>query len=152
MVYPGEDVWHAYHLVREGDSVTATTFRKVIRETGGADGAKESEKVKIKVQCCFVLPPQSGTQLDATHATRHGSAVEHLPLPQIMITVVTVDFDPDGVSRVCPQGLQLAHIATLALGRASTCAPLREDRLYQIPLTRVAASCCCQHTTATGRS
>ena len=45
----GEDVWHAYHLVREGDSVTATTFRKVIRETGGADGSKESEKVKIKV-------------------------------------------------------------------------------------------------------
>ena len=44
----GEDVWHAYHLVREGDQVTATTFRKVIRESATSD-TKESEKVKIKI-------------------------------------------------------------------------------------------------------
>lgn len=24
-----EDMWHAYNLIREGDHVTATTFRKV---------------------------------------------------------------------------------------------------------------------------
>ena len=43
-----EDVWHAYHLVREGDQVTATTFRKVVRESATSDN-KESEKVKIKI-------------------------------------------------------------------------------------------------------
>lgn len=41
-----EDMWHAYNLIREGDRVTATTFRKVARDTGtGAD----SERVKLKL-------------------------------------------------------------------------------------------------------
>eukprot|EP00887_Chlorella_sp_A99_P003861 scaffold11.g3861.t1 len=42
----GEDLWHAYNLIREGDLITATTFRKVARESGtGAD----SERVKLKL-------------------------------------------------------------------------------------------------------
>lgn len=37
-------MWHAYNLVREGDKVTASTFRKVAKDTGtGAD----SEKIKL---------------------------------------------------------------------------------------------------------
>jgi protein pelota len=33
-----EDMWHAFNLVREGDRVSATTMRKVVREgAGGAD-------------------------------------------------------------------------------------------------------------------
>lgn len=44
---PGEDMWHVYNLVREGDRVTATTLRKVARE-GGGTGA-ESERVRIKL-------------------------------------------------------------------------------------------------------
>jgi len=41
-----EDMWHAYNLIREGDCITATTFRKVNRDNGvGA----ESERVKIKL-------------------------------------------------------------------------------------------------------
>jgi hypothetical protein len=43
---PGEDLWHAYNLVREGDRVEATTFRKVQRDTGTGG---ESEKVKLKL-------------------------------------------------------------------------------------------------------
>eukprot|EP00877_Chromochloris_zofingiensis_P014927 jgi/Chrzof1/9689/Cz04g12080.t1 len=39
-------MWHAYNLIREGDRITATTFRKVARETG--TGA-ESERVKLKL-------------------------------------------------------------------------------------------------------
>lgn len=31
-----EDMWHAYNLIREGDRVTATTFRKITKDTGGA--------------------------------------------------------------------------------------------------------------------
>ena len=31
-----EDMWHAYNLIREGDHVTATTFRKVSRWTAPA--------------------------------------------------------------------------------------------------------------------
>lgn len=41
-----EDMWHAYNLIREGDHVTATTFRKVAKDSGvGAD----SERVKLKL-------------------------------------------------------------------------------------------------------
>lgn len=43
---PGEDLWHAYNLVREGDRVEATTFRKVQRDTGTGG---ESEKVKLRL-------------------------------------------------------------------------------------------------------
>lgn len=39
-----EDMWHAYNLIRAGDRVTATTYRKVQRETGGGS---ESEKLKL---------------------------------------------------------------------------------------------------------
>ncbi|PSC74054.1 PELOTA 1 isoform X1 [Micractinium conductrix] len=43
----GEDLWHAYNLVREGDRVEATTFRKVQRDSGvGGD----SERVKLRLQ------------------------------------------------------------------------------------------------------
>ena len=41
----GEDLWHTYNLVREGDLVTSTTFRKV---QVGMNA--ESERVKIKLQ------------------------------------------------------------------------------------------------------
>jgi protein pelota len=39
-------MWHVFNLVREGDHVTGTTFRKVAKESG--TGA-ESERVKIKL-------------------------------------------------------------------------------------------------------
>jgi hypothetical protein len=39
-------MWHVYNLVREGDRVTGTTFRKVAKDSG--TGA-ESERVKIKL-------------------------------------------------------------------------------------------------------
>lgn len=42
----GEDLWHVYNLVREGDCVTATTFRKVSRDAGVSS---ESERVKLKL-------------------------------------------------------------------------------------------------------
>ena len=42
----GEDLWHAYNLIREGDQVTATTFRKIQRDAGTGS---ESERVKIKL-------------------------------------------------------------------------------------------------------
>ncbi|KAF5841125.1 Dom34 protein [Dunaliella salina] len=41
-----EDMWHAYNLVRPGDRVTATTFRKVGRDTGTGT---ESERIKLKL-------------------------------------------------------------------------------------------------------
>lgn len=41
-----EDMWHAYNVIREQDQVTATTFRKVLKDTGtGSD----SERVKLKL-------------------------------------------------------------------------------------------------------
>lgn len=42
----GEDLWHAYNLIREGDHVTATTFRKISRDNGVGS---ESERIKLKL-------------------------------------------------------------------------------------------------------
>lgn len=41
-------MWHAYNLIREGDAVTATTFRKVQKDSGGVS-AGASERIKIKI-------------------------------------------------------------------------------------------------------
>lgn len=44
-----EDLWHVYHLIREGDFVTASTFRKVAIE--GSSGEKvASDKVRITLR------------------------------------------------------------------------------------------------------
>ena len=42
----GEDMWHAYNLIRVGDVVTASTFRKIQRDVGAGS---ESEKIKLKL-------------------------------------------------------------------------------------------------------
>ena len=39
-------MWHVYNLVRPGDRVTATTFRKTTRDSGAGS---ESERVRIKL-------------------------------------------------------------------------------------------------------
>ncbi len=39
-------MWHVYNLIREGDRVTATTFRKIARDSGAGS---ESERVRIKL-------------------------------------------------------------------------------------------------------
>lgn len=50
-------MWQLYNLVREGDDVTATTFRKVARDVGlGA----ESEKVKLTLTVKVSLRRQTG--------------------------------------------------------------------------------------------
>mmetsp|Transcript_13567 Transcript_13567/g.23825 ORF Transcript_13567/g.23825 Transcript_13567/m.23825 type:complete len:383 (-) Transcript_13567:665-1813(-) len=41
-----EDMWHVFNLIREGDRVTSTTFRKVARDTGTST---DSERVKIRL-------------------------------------------------------------------------------------------------------
>eukprot|EP01024_Parvocaulis_polyphysoides_P072707 TRINITY_DN925_c0_g4_i1.p1 TRINITY_DN925_c0_g4~~TRINITY_DN925_c0_g4_i1.p1 ORF type:complete len:382 (+),score=57.13 TRINITY_DN925_c0_g4_i1:127-1272(+) len=41
-----EDMWHAYNLIRTGDHITATTFRKIQKDTGTGSS---SEKVKLKL-------------------------------------------------------------------------------------------------------
>jgi stalled ribosome rescue protein Dom34 len=48
LIDAGEDMWHAYNLIREGDDVTATTFRKVQKDSGGTS-AGASERIKIKL-------------------------------------------------------------------------------------------------------
>jgi len=45
-LHVGEDLWHVYALVREGDIVSAVTHRKVVRE--GAKG-NESETLRLKL-------------------------------------------------------------------------------------------------------
>ncbi|XP_057471701.1 protein PELOTA 1 [Actinidia eriantha] len=43
-----EDLWLAYNLISEGDSVLAVTVRKVLREA--ASGARDAERVKLKLE------------------------------------------------------------------------------------------------------
>lgn len=45
-IQAGEDLWHVFNLVRTGDKVAATTYRKVQRDTGmGTD----SERIKLRL-------------------------------------------------------------------------------------------------------
>ena len=63
-----EDLWHAYNLIREGDVVTATTFRKVQRDLGAGS---ESEKVKLRlsveVETVDFDPDGASEVLPSTH-------------------------------------------------------------------------------------
>lgn len=43
-----DDLWHAYNLVSQGDSVLAVTVRKVMREK--ASGGRDAERVKLKLE------------------------------------------------------------------------------------------------------
>lgn len=59
-------MWHAFNLVREGDRVTATTFRKVARDSGvGA----ETERVKLKLTVAV-----EGVEFDPEGVTRGGGS------------------------------------------------------------------------------
>ena len=57
-------MWHVYNLIRVGDRVTATTFRKVARDTRAGS---ESERVRIKLQVQVEevdFDPEGGTALE----------------------------------------------------------------------------------------
>ncbi|KAF3327754.1 protein PELOTA 1 isoform X1 [Carex littledalei] len=43
-----DDMWHAYNLICPGDTVQATTVRKVLREM--ASGGRDAERVKLKLE------------------------------------------------------------------------------------------------------
>ncbi|XP_027111226.1 protein PELOTA 1 [Coffea eugenioides] len=43
-----DDLWIAYNLIAEGDTVLAVTVRKVLRET--ASGERDSERVKLRLE------------------------------------------------------------------------------------------------------
>ncbi|XP_008800974.1 protein PELOTA 1 isoform X1 [Phoenix dactylifera] len=43
-----DDMWHAYNLICEGDSVQAVTVRKVLKEK--ASGGRDAERVKLKLE------------------------------------------------------------------------------------------------------
>ncbi|CAH9053598.1 unnamed protein product [Cuscuta europaea] len=43
-----DDLWIVYNLIAEGDTVLASTVRKVLRES--ASGGREAERVKLKLQ------------------------------------------------------------------------------------------------------
>ena len=45
-LFAAEDMWHVYNLVREGDYVTANTFRKVSRDSGKGS---ETETVRLEL-------------------------------------------------------------------------------------------------------
>lgn len=79
-----EDLWHAFNLIRVGDHITATTFRKIQRDSGvGA----ESEKIKLTLSIAVEdvdFDPQ-GVLCCACYALQQGHFVQgynQLPLPR----------------------------------------------------------------------
>lgn len=45
----GEDLWHAYNLVREGDEVRCTTVRKVVKESGTGSITSQKKRVTLTI-------------------------------------------------------------------------------------------------------
>ena len=66
----GEDLWHCYNLIRDGDHVTATTFRKVARDSGAGS---ESEKVRLRLTIAV-----EGVDFDPEGA--YGACVGNVPV------------------------------------------------------------------------
>jgi stalled ribosome rescue protein Dom34 len=70
-------MWQVYNLVRGGDLVTATTFRKVAKDSG--TGA-ESERVKMKLTI----------QVEGVEFDPEGTALYCLVLPLLSCTAWNV--------------------------------------------------------------
>ncbi|KAK9845401.1 hypothetical protein WJX81_005613 [Elliptochloris bilobata] len=127
----GEDLWHCYNLVREGDHVTATTFRKVARESG-ADS--ESEKVRLRLTIAVEtvdFDPEgqairlSGRNLTETDEVKLG-AYHTLELePQRAFTLAKAVWDALDIERVktaCDPGASADLAAVLITeGLANVC-------------------------------
>ncbi|MDD0213369.1 hypothetical protein PSY81_23490, partial [Shigella flexneri] len=45
-----DDLWYVYNLISPGDTVRATTVRKVIRESTGRDSTAERVKLKLEIK------------------------------------------------------------------------------------------------------
>ncbi|EPS73127.1 hypothetical protein M569_01630, partial [Genlisea aurea] len=58
-----DDLWLAYNLITQGDLVSASTVRKVMREL--ASGGRDSERVKLELQI----------KVEATEYDKEGSAL-----------------------------------------------------------------------------
>lgn len=72
-----EDMWHAFNLIREGDRVTATTFRKVSKDTGiGADSERVKLKLTVAVEAVEFDPDGGVIRLKGKNLTEN----EHIKL------------------------------------------------------------------------
>lgn len=72
-----EDMWHVYNLVREGDLITATTFRKVAKDSGtGAESERVKIKLTVKVEGIEFDPEGSSIRLKGRNLTES----EHIKL------------------------------------------------------------------------
>eukprot|EP00798_Chlamydomonas_sp_ICE-L_P020736 gene20736-27552_t len=85
-----EDMWNIFNLIREGDRVTASTFRKVSRDSGtGTD----SERVKVKLQIKNIEydPTMSALLQDSGL----GSESERIRL-KLKVEIENIEYDPEG--------------------------------------------------------
>ena len=49
VIFVGEDLWHVYSLIREGDEVSSMTHRKVTR-TGSKSGDSETIHLRLRIK------------------------------------------------------------------------------------------------------
>jgi hypothetical protein len=73
IVDSGEDLWHAYNLIREGDKVEANTFRKI--QTNRGTGS-ESERIKLKLMIVVEGVEYDAEGEHAWHISRSLSCID----------------------------------------------------------------------------
>jgi len=69
-----EDLWHAYHLLQEGDLVRCTTLRKVVKEsnTGSTQSSKKRMMLTVSVQKVDFDPAVLQVRLSGTVQAESG--------------------------------------------------------------------------------
>ena len=48
-----EDMWHVYNLIAEHDSIRASTFRKVVKESN--TGTSQAQKIRVNIYIHILL-------------------------------------------------------------------------------------------------
>ena len=83
-----EDMWHAYNLIAEGDTLTTTTTRKVKSES--STGSVDTKKVHA-----MTSPPPHSSSHSSSHPSTHSSSppifpllISHFPLLQLLLPLL----------------------------------------------------------------
>ena len=105
----GEDVWQIFNLVRAGDHVTASTFRKVTREASGGLGAAESERVRVKLRVLVELVEYDGDGEAIRVKGRNTTESPHVKLGAYH----TLDLDVNRTIKVEKEAWDVVDVARL---------------------------------------
>ncbi|KAF6264488.1 Dom34 protein [Scenedesmus sp. NREL 46B-D3] len=126
-----EDMWHVFNLVREGDRVTGTTFRKVAKESGtGAESERVKIRLAIQVEGVEFDPEGSSIRLKGRNLTE----CEHIKLGAYH----TLELEPQrafSLAKACWDSLDIERLR-------SACDPQASADLAALLITEGLANLC----------